>query len=78
MKLFVNYSINACQFECAMRNAAKKCQCIPWNFPRTDEEYKTMAICDMFLTHYFLQEMKNVNKVLCSTHKHKALELTSS
>ncbi len=60
MTLMSNYSLNGCQFECAVSNSQKKCQCIPWDFPRTDKDYETTAICDLIGSYCFLEEMKNV------------------
>ncbi len=61
MRLFQNYSLEACQFECAVKNSRAKCQCIPWDFPRTDEEYNSTGICDLFGSYCFLEAMKNVS-----------------
>ncbi len=60
MRLFNNYSLNGCQFECAMKKSKEKCFCIPWDFPRTDEEYNSTAVCDLVGSFCFLEEMKKV------------------
>ncbi len=60
LRLFKTYSQRACQFECALINSHKQCGCIPWDYPRTDQEFGTVPICDMYSSYCFAREMKNV------------------
>ena len=34
LEVFGHYSMANCKLECALRRSAKRCRCIPWNYPR--------------------------------------------
>ncbi len=34
LEAFVHYTQAACQFECALKIAAKDCRCVPYNYPK--------------------------------------------
>ena len=36
MEFLNDYTLDGCEYECALRNARQKCHCAPWNYPRLD------------------------------------------
>ena len=36
LKLFKDYSQSSCLFECQLKQASRKCQCVPWNYPQLE------------------------------------------
>ncbi len=61
LKYFNEYSKQACQFECAVEKCRDICGCIPWDYPRTDDEYGSVPICDMTGNDCFHQLMQKVD-----------------
>ena len=55
MEFLAFYTMDGCEYECALRNARQKCHCTPWNFPRQ----KTSRMCDMFGNYCFHMELQN-------------------
>jgi hypothetical protein len=51
------YTKSACEYECALEKAAKRCFCIPWNLPRLSLE--DPPFCDMLGNLCFAEAMKN-------------------
>ena len=39
LKMFRNYSRNACVFECIRSKIKQNCNCLPWDYPRGPEDY---------------------------------------
>ena len=60
LRLFKEYSKQACQYECAIEKCKDICGCIPWDFPRTDEEYNSAPVCDLAGNHCFNRLLKKV------------------
>ena len=58
MKLFSNYSLVGCRFECMLENAHEVCGCTPWNYPYIASG--NIEICDMFGSHCFAKRMGDV------------------
>ena len=54
LKIFSNYTQDACFLECKLMQSAKKCLCIPWNYPRFD---LSTDICD-YQGIYCFEEVK--------------------
>ncbi len=44
LKLYQNYTKDNCVFECQMKRSTDVCGCVPWNYPKLDEEEKTCSI----------------------------------
>ena len=64
-KLFATYTQNNCRYECKMRKAIEKCQCIPWDFPQFKDQFH--PICDRFARDCFLTKMKDTESLVnCS------------
>ncbi len=38
LRLFRQYSKSLCMFECKLERAARHCGCVPWSYPRIDDE----------------------------------------
>ena len=55
--LFSIYTQNNCRYECKMRQAVQKCQCIPWDYPQFKS--KQHPICNKFSRNCFQQVMTN-------------------
>jgi len=51
------YTKSACEYECALEKAAKRCYCIPWNLPRLSLD--DPPFCDMLGNLCFAESMKN-------------------
>ena len=56
-KLFSVYTQNNCRYECKMRQAVAKCQCIPWDYPQFKGEQH--PICNKYARDCFQQVMIN-------------------
>ena len=50
------YTQSNCVFECQLKNASDKCQCIPWDYP----QLTAMPICDRFGRECFTSVMTTV------------------
>ncbi len=61
MKLLSNYSLNGCEFECAVKLSHETCGCLPWNIPKTDSEYAKTPVCDMFGSYCYHEALMNVS-----------------
>ena len=58
LKIFANYTRNACRFECMLERAHESCGCTPWNFPYIGKG--EMEICDMFGSTCFYDLMSDI------------------
>ncbi len=56
LKLFHNYTKENCVFECNLKNSIKKCNCVPWDYPKLNPEIKT---CSQEGTSCFEETMEN-------------------
>ncbi len=64
LTIFRKYSKSGCMLECKLRRAAKRCGCIPWDYPKLDEG---APICHFQTTTCFKTEMsKGVTPTECS------------
>ena len=54
MILFKDYTKANCNFECKLKVAFKRCQCIPWDYPQLNS---SMATCDRFGRNCFKAAM---------------------
>ena len=51
------YTQSNCLFECQLKDASSKCQCVPWDYPQVER----MPICDRFGRECFLIIMTNAS-----------------
>ena len=58
LEFFKEYTQANCFFECHLKFAYEKCQCVPWDFPYMN---KTWPICDKFGRECFRIKMKDPN-----------------
>ena len=61
LKIFKQYSREACVLECALDEASRRCGCKPWNYPLVLEGNKSMLLCDAFGNYCFSKEMKTLS-----------------
>lgn len=57
MELFQEYTDKGCQLECQLKNAARSCHCIPWNYPNPIGGVS--MTCDLFGATCFEEMMKD-------------------
>ncbi len=60
LKIFNEYTQNACMFECMLSQAADKCLCVPWNYPMFNLSVQT---CDYQGVYCF--EEVSFGKAIC-------------
>ena len=58
LTLFKGYSQANCLFECQLKIAYDKCQCVPWDYPHLNDSW---SICDRFGRECFLDMMIKVD-----------------
>ena len=56
LKLFKDYSQSSCLFECQLKYASLKCQCVPWNYPQLFED---IQLCNYVSQNCFEKAMGN-------------------
>lgn len=56
--IFKFYAMKNCQYECYIKMAEKRCQCIPWDFMHNSQALE----CDLFGRTCFYNAMKNLIK----------------
>jgi len=56
--LFKKYTRSNCMFECQLKTASDKCQCVPWDYPQLER----MTICDRFGRECFRKIMANESR----------------
>ena len=56
--LFKRYTQTNCLFECQLKVAYNKCQCVPWDYPHLNDSW---SICDRFGRKSFLEIMQKVD-----------------
>ena len=56
LKLFKEYGMRSCLFECMFNGAVDYCKCIPWNYPQLGNESN---ICDSTGNACFSKQMTN-------------------
>ena len=61
LTLFKEYSQRNCIFECQLKFAFSKCQCIPWDYPHLENEFH--KICDRFGRDCFEKFMENTTLI---------------
>ena len=54
------YTQSNCIFECELKIASDRCQCVPWDYPQL-ERVKRMPICDRFGRECFTIIMTNAS-----------------
>ena len=57
LRYMKRYTKSACEYECALEKAAKRCFCIPWNLPRVSLD--DPPFCDMLGNLCFSEVMKS-------------------
>ena len=58
LKLFSQYSQNACQFECQIEIATAKCGCVPWDYPHVSKK-GLLQVCEGWGRYCFESVFKN-------------------
>ena len=61
LKIFKQYSREACVLECALEEALRRCGCTPWNYPLVLEGNQSTLLCDAFGNYCFSKEMKTLS-----------------
>lgn len=63
LKLFSQYSQAACEFECQIQMATRKCGCVPWDYPQlaTDD---LLPICEAWGRYCFVSVLEDTRKRL--------------
>ncbi len=75
LKLLDSYSHSGCLFECSLDIAKAKCGCLPWNYPRSDDDL-TM-LCDLFGNKCFENTLSRMDPPLvCSQCKKDCEKVT--
>ena len=59
LRIYRQYSREACILECSLGKAASRCGCTPWNYPSVETE-DTGNICDVFGNFCFAEAMEEV------------------
>ena len=63
LKLFRQYSQDACQLECVIEMATEKCGCVPWDYPQLLKE-DLLQVCEGWGRYCFESVLKDSNKEL--------------
>ena len=63
LKLFRQYSQDACEFECQIEMATTKCGCVPWDYPQLLKE-GLLQVCEGWGRYCFKSVLKDSNKKL--------------
>ena len=65
MRVFSKYTQKGCIFECQLRQAAKRCGCTPWNYPRESMEMDDdgAELCDYMGAECFNVAMADTKTV---------------
>ena len=58
LALFNLYSRSSCLFECQLKYASARCQCVPWNYPRLTED---ISICHYISQNCFEKALDDSN-----------------
>ena len=65
LKLFKQYSQSACQFECQIEMATKKCGCVPWDYPHLNTSGLS-EVCEGWGRYCFENVLKDTNRRLAN------------